>query len=459
MKYLFAVILFLIVGSSNIFAFSDPRLVPNNIVGINSLSPENDIEDIHKLVNSNGDWGWVVVVIGKNERNKDRWQSLFNKFTQMHIIPIVRISTQFNEAGYWEKPEEADASSWADFLNQLYWPTKNRYVQVYNEVNGAGEWGGKVDAAEYASELFKTASALKSRNQDFFILNAPLDLSLPTTSSSVDAEDFLVSMNNSNPGIFSSIDGLASHSYPNPEFSAVPVDSGRTSLTGYKWELNVLKSITGEDIDLPVFITETGWKRGNGSNLSLTEETIADYYQSTFKNIWNDKNIVVVAPFLLNYPEELFAQFSFIDNSSDKKYFKYFDTVRDLPKVVGMPVREDILFFIDNEISEDIVKGRDTEISIKLKNVGNYIWNTEDNFKVSTYSNNIKIKNINWSSKLIYPGEEFMVTFTINSPEEGINFLKLSFFNDNQLLGARDLRFNSSKFFMYLILNIGSKIN
>src|SRR3989338_2024841 len=69
------------------------------------------------------------------------------------------------------------------------------------------------------------------------------------------------------------LSGLASHSYPNPGFSGVPYGFGRGTVRTYQWELDLLKQLGVKD--MPVFITETGWVRGD-------ESVVADNYKIAY---------------------------------------------------------------------------------------------------------------------------------------------------------------------------------
>src|SRR3990167_8798051 len=127
-KILFAgFILIILISSlspSISYAASDPRLFPNNKVGIGLLSPDSEADEAKDLVNNNGDWGWVLVIIKKSERNLDRWQNVFNMLNKNHLIPIVRIATDSDSRGFWQRPSDEDANAWADFLSKLHWPIK-----------------------------------------------------------------------------------------------------------------------------------------------------------------------------------------------------------------------------------------------------------------------------------------------------------------------------------------------
>lgn len=428
------VFLFLQVFVSPVSAISDPRLNPNNVIGINSLSPQAEIDEVASLVNKGGDWGYIVIVIKKDERNLGRWQSFLDKAREYHLIPIIRLATVFDKTGHWQKPEQNDAKSWADFLSELYFPTKNRYIQIYNEVNVAGEWGGEVDTAGYARELSKTIDALKEKSDDFFILNAPLDLSRITSTMSLEASEFFQEMETAVPGIFNKLDGLASHSYPNPDFSAPPSKSGKTGIDGFAWELSKIGQYTNKD--LPVFITETGWRRVTENASGLKEDQIASYYKEAFENVWNDSRIVAVAPFVLGYPEPLFDQFSFKNSKdgSNTTYYSYFTAVSDLPKVKGDPKRDNVISELKISKPSVILKDFENEINFEFKNVGNYVWDTKKGLSIKVSSEDISISQTMWDKENIYPGQEVFATIKIKGNAQKIVPLKLQIIDADKIL-------------------------
>src|SRR3989338_3855908 len=119
------------------FAIYDPLSVPNNKVGIHILDAD-EIESAAKLVNNNGQgsWGYVTVPIQVTDRNLDKWNKFMEKAKQLHIIPIIRIATSA-VGPTWVEPSVDDLNNFAEFLNNLSWPLKNRYVIIFNEVNRA----------------------------------------------------------------------------------------------------------------------------------------------------------------------------------------------------------------------------------------------------------------------------------------------------------------------------------
>ncbi len=312
-------------------AIYDPSSKPNNIVGIHILFP-SELQDAAKLVNSSGgDWGYITIPIQSTDLNIQKWQSFMDDCRKFHLIPIIRLATNgdyFNQSS-WEKPNDYNVLDFANFLNSLNWPTKNRYVIVYNEPNRGDEWGGAPNASEYAGILDYAVHAFKERSDDFFILSAGLDNASDNVSGqSINEYTFMRQMDAAVPGIFGEIDGIASHSYPNPGFSQPPLSYGYEGVSSFKYEENLASYLGNKN--LPVFITETGW-----TDNQIPESVQAIYYKESFNSIWNDKDVIAVTPFLLTAGAGPFEQFSFINGSSDKSQ-KYL-TLQKLPKPKGQP--------------------------------------------------------------------------------------------------------------------------
>lgn len=360
MKFLVTILaafLFLISATPTA-AIINPLATPNNKYGIHIVD-ENDLENAAPLVNTSGDWGYVTMVITQTDRSKDKWQKVFDQMRNLHLIPIIRIATR-PIGDRWEKPKMEDAKTWADFLNNLYWVTKNRYVILFNEPNHANEWGGTINPSEYAEILKIYSLSLKQASADFFVLPAGLDASAPNGSSTMDEVDFLREMVFSQPDILLSIDGWASHSYPNPGFSGKVTDTGRGTLQTYLWEFTILKSL-GLARKLPVFITETGWAHREGSNNKsyYPAAVVASFMTAAAQNIWNDEQIVAITPFILNYQSYPFSQFSWALPNRENEFYPFYYTYKSLAKVKGSPVLNrifpDISFLarldLDNKIA------------------------------------------------------------------------------------------------------------
>jgi hypothetical protein len=314
------------------FAIEDPLSASNNKFGVHILFPE-ELSQAATLVNSNGgDWGYVVIPIQSGDRDLEKWQNFMDMAKKLHIIPIVRLATEgdyFNTT-VWRKPTEEDVLDFANFLNSLNWPVKNRYIVVFNEVNRSDEWEGELDPEEYANILNYSVSAFKSLSEDFFIISSGLDNAAPNKFGEYMNEyDYMTAMNNAVPGIFSLVDGLGSHSYPNPGFRVMPYILTSQSIYSFNFEKNLAYRLSGKN--LPIFITETGW-----SKEVLSENQISEYFRYAFEYVWSDKNIVAVAPFLLQGGGQgTFAKFSLI--LEDGKCSDVFTALQEISKIKGAP--------------------------------------------------------------------------------------------------------------------------
>jgi len=423
--------LILAIFTDSVHAY-DPVLVPNNIYGIGIIN-HTDLKDVSDLVNVNGgDWGYVTIVITEDQMERTVWQKFFDECRRLHLIPIVRVSTRFNSDitslsyGTWEIPSVEKIDGWVNFFNSLNWVVENRYVVILNEPNHAKEWGGKIDPTGYATYLKTFSERLKNSSPDYFVLNAGLDQSALNTRVSMDQKLFMDKMVKAVPDVFNFIDGLSSHSYPNPAFSGVPNATGRKSIKGYDWELGLIKSY-GVKKELPVFITETGWVR-----TSKNEKIVTDKLKYAFENVWSkDKRVVAVTPFILNYQDEPFYEFSW--KNKDGSYFQMYKEIQNLPKVKGEPVQKingEVLFTFLNPLATSFDQKKGYAL---VRNVGQSIWNKQD-IKLSVSNNNFEVKDIELNS--LSPISSGLLVYTLKFPEiPDFYELNIGFYVNNQKIG------------------------
>lgn len=296
------------LGLTIVSAYYDPRSVPNNKVGIHILDPV-EIEYAAAVVNQNADWGYVTVPIRVDDLDVSKWEKFFKGAQEYRVIPILRLATSAVYPGssmVWRVPTQDDIDKFASFLDQFDWPILNRYIIVFNEPNHASEWGGIVDPKSYGEILSYAVKKFKSQNQDFFVISAGLDQATTTNGASKEAFEYLNELVSQTPDIFEQIDGWASHSYPNPNFSGSPRDRSKMSISGYTHEREFLAKKQAKN--LPIFITETGWSR---QDLTLTQ--IARFLEESFATAWLDPDIVAVTPFVLAAYDGPFSKFSFLE--------------------------------------------------------------------------------------------------------------------------------------------------
>ena len=398
-------ILLFFFSTQNINAVVDPLIVLNNKFGIHILD-ETDIEDAAWLVNSSGgDWGYVTFVIRSDERETTRWQKFFDILRKKRIIPIVRIaSRQLNEG--WEKPSIDEIDGWVNFLNSLNWVTQNRYIVIGNEPNHKKEWGDEINPEEYAFYLKTFSEKLKRVNEDFFVMPAGFDASAPNGNGSISESEYLKRMLQSEPEIFNQIDGWASHSYPNPDFSGSEFGQGRGSVNTFLWELDLLKNL-GVEKKLPVFITETGWahNKNDAINGYFEPDEISQKIKTAFQESWNNENVVAVTPFILNYKEPPFDIFSWKDASGN--YYDFFFAVKDIPKVQGQPKQINSGHLL-GLILPQIFKKADIFYGVAyIKNTGQVIWEKGTKTFINKNGGRLLIEPV--YPDIIYPGHSALV--------------------------------------------------
>src|SRR4030042_1644945 len=82
---------------------------------------------------------------------------------------------------------------------------------------------------------FTFCQQLKAADANYFILPAGLDASAANPKrkakvvETISEEEFIKRMLTYDPNIFDNVDGWASHSYPNPNFSGRETDTGKGS--------------------------------------------------------------------------------------------------------------------------------------------------------------------------------------------------------------------------------------
>lgn len=327
------------LSCSSVGAIYDPLSRPNNFYGIHILFPA-ELEGASNLVNStNGEWGYVTIPIQAGDKDLEKWQDFMDHCRKLKLIPILRLSTEADPHNkeVWRIPQETDILDFANFLSSLKWPIENRYIVFFNEINRFDEWGGVTpDPVVYTDLLNYGIDTFKEKNGNFFIIMGGLDNAAPNDGVKyIDNFVYIREMQKANPEIFKKLDGFASHSYPNPDFSQPPLLNKREGVTTYKFEYDLINSYAEKKV--PAFILETGWHSDK-----LGEGKVANYYKIAYDEIWGkdrDK-IVAVTPFLLNSQGGgSFDTFSFIKNGRETEYYK---EASGSEKTKGMPLMERI---------------------------------------------------------------------------------------------------------------------
>ena len=324
--------LFAIVLLAFTFVTKPAHAQEGAVLGIDILNPAEAqaanalLKPANSPENSADDWHFVTIPLSLNDLSKkDEWQQFFDYAKVNHMIPVVRLATRF-EDGAWKVPTKKDVVDLFAFLGALNWPTDERYVIAFNEVNHATEWGNHIDPAEYTQTLQFVSDWAKTEKQpNYKVLPAAMDLAAPTGRETREAFSYLEQMLATNPDIFKSIDYWNSHSYPNPAFSSSPTMTAKNSVRGFVHELAFIKKKT--DLDLKTFITETGW-----SENSATRNRLAGYYDYMVDKVWSDPRIMAVTPFVLQGDPGPFSTFTFLnkENQPTLQYVAYQKAIKKL---------------------------------------------------------------------------------------------------------------------------------
>lgn len=286
-------------------------------MGVHILHPSElqAATDLISVGKKDDSWQYITIPFTLDDLDKqDEWQAFFDASKDQKVIPLVRLATRV-ENGAWVVPTQKDIIEEISFLSALNWPTEDRHIIVFNEVNHAKEWGGGVNPSEYAALLAFTANWAHSEGKNYVVLPAAMDLAAPNGGGTQEAFSYLSAMYNADPSIFTNLDAWNSHSYPNPGFSSAPQKSGKNSLRGFQYELAYLKDKNTRD--LSVYITETGW-----TDTRQTGRWLTNYYLYALQHIWSDDRVIAVTPFVFKGAPGPFEGFSFVtgDDKPTRQY-------------------------------------------------------------------------------------------------------------------------------------------
>lgn len=272
-------------------------------LGVHLLSPD----ELSSVIAYRGkaESFYITVPYHLSDRRVATWNHFFELTREHKITPILRLSTDFDaEKGYWRRPTRKQIVDGADFLSTIDW-RGNRMVILFNEPNHANEWGGAVDPWDYADTAMFTASWLHTEPVPYLVLPAGLDAAAPNGPHTLDSFNFWTQVFSRQPDLVNWINGWASHSYPNPGFTASPYKTGKNSLRGFEEELKFLSQFSKSD--LPVYITETGWRQTR-----QIAPLLKQYYLYTYEKIWSHPQVKGVTVFLLQGSPGPFSEFSLL---------------------------------------------------------------------------------------------------------------------------------------------------
>ncbi len=266
-----------------------------------------------------GRGGYAVQLVRSNDLRPASWQRMVDLLAREDVIPIIRLATyKDTQNDWWAAPVpdpdglsyRSEADRYRRFFDAIDWPSDTVLVTVANEINRPDEWGGAPNPAAYARFLRDVTDALRRVSSvKVVVLNGALDAYAPSasfgTTFSIDSELFMEGMVAEVPDIFERLDGWASHAYPLGPFGEHPgrqvfkVDDVRPNATprrqppaglanrgvnGYEWELWKLQQL-GLTRELPVYITESGWRHVASQAASSRDRDFATVEDDRFSEL------------------------------------------------------------------------------------------------------------------------------------------------------------------------------
>jgi hypothetical protein len=196
-----------------------------------------------------------------------------------------------------------------------------------------------------------------------------------------------------------------------------------------------------------VFITETGWKHSGGIDENSrfpSPDTISQYYEDAFRNAWSNPRIAAVTPFLLNYQEPPFDQFSFkkiqknvTEADQDRPYHSFFYTLQSATKNEGKPEQVEKAKFVklgiekdgftnyleatSSGISASLPYGESYNLVLTFKNIGQTIWGDKNEVALNVFGSGEAFREVRFEipeGTMVEPQGE--ITFTVPvSPLKG----------------------------------------
>ncbi len=282
------------------------------------------------------------------------WVSAVNESYARDLIPVIRIGPPWGDRNLRDKSDDATHMSYtalaaayaavvAGLPRRENWPL---VIEVHNEPNLCYEWacdpGNAPDhpdvgdgwihyshmAAEYAAFLRDVTAALRAiGDARIAVINGGLAPGGAVScqcggdgfTAGITSREFLTAMEAAVPGVHAALDGFASHSYPAQGEGwgfFVAYDQAGPGLAYYQTELTTL------GLELPVYMTETGWTIGEGAS----REQVASWTLSAWQNDWYaSDDIAAVMPFMLQ--DGNWEAFAWVDGSNNA--YPVFSTVKN----------------------------------------------------------------------------------------------------------------------------------
>ena len=242
------------------------------------------------------------------------WVHFVNAAYDRGLIPVVRLQG-VHGGSYWVKPQPDPSGGYAT-IAQAYkrvvagLPRRDNqplYVEVWNEPNLSGEWGGKPEPTEYARFLVDVSAALRSLNDArIVILNGAL--SPGGDYNNLAFIDAMAAV----PGALQAFDVWATHPYPGnhpPEYNNHDGSALYRDMTIDSYLLELDRLAAHGRTGLRVLLTETGYAFGAydfgfEGFPQMSEDRRADYMKRAWRDYWSRwPEVLGVCPYELVDPQ------------------------------------------------------------------------------------------------------------------------------------------------------------
>lgn len=354
--------------------------LPRCKAGVHLISPSDEdyVEAAQLLHANNGAYCWMTVVFREDELSVDNIQRIHNLAREHKFQILHRIEKGFDAQGNWHMPTEETVQKFIDVLSEVKTYGKDIYVVLGNEPTHAAMCGG-CTPENFAQWSMKGIQMLhdaeKNMDIDIHVAMAGHDVASPQAPSLglYDAGVFMDRMFTAEPDLLCKVDMWVSHSYPR-SFVGSALSGGRLSPRGYDWELSFAESKARPECkdhvrELPVFISETGYKSGS---TGVTYEQAQTGTQQIVSFYENDPRVHMYTFFVYRACGEPFESFalagcdlSSLNGSGQalRDALKTYGDIRHIRKARTVVV-----------CPEELVENMDIECQISVTNLGTDIW-------------------------------------------------------------------------------------
>ena len=425
--------------------------LPSCKAGIHMISPsDDDFKNAAALLNTNGGaYCWVTIVIREDEMNPENLQRLHNLARKYKFQIIHRLEKGFDSQGRWYMPDGDTVQKFVTAIKTIIPSQKDVYIVLGNEPTHAVMCGGCTPEsyAQWAMQAIDTIHTAFAEDADVamnpVVMLAGQDVHSPDAPPDYyDAEKFMSRMFTAEPNLLCEIDAWASHNYPR-DFMRNTF-AGRYSLRGYIWELalaqRLAQRLVSEDCQehvrqLPVFITETGYKVGAGG---IADDLAFRQAQQMLRFYEEDPKVRSVTLFVYRSCGMPFEEFAITGCNGDKLN-GVGQALLESPKVKG-EVRHVHKARTKVECPLEVVERLPIECTVSAENLGTDTWQNiggEYSLSLIGYQSSGPDGQVYSFTRFreVQPGETLSANLTYNPGEQqGAHTLQIGLSREGRVL-------------------------